>query len=615
MRSRITILTAALSGLTMALAACETIPQHETAPALAARLADALARQQGFEAIPGAEAAQAEVYQIVRGMDGLHPTVDVTEVNERGDTATVRMRYAWALPAREWSYQTSADLVRTRGRWIVRWHPTALHPDLDATTRLVHRAEPARRARIVNARGDMLAGPLGVQRLGVSKPNVGTDDLGGCARAVARTLRIDEDRFVTKVNAAGSAAFVEGLVVRGRAKQDLPPGFNELRCASVVPDTRTLTAERGMAEEILGSVGEAEPEERQRDPALVAGTEVGRTGLQQRYDRQLRGRPGSRVSLARRDESPAEKRLLTEPGQPGRDLVISLDPRIQAKAEAAVEDVGSPAAIAVVRPSTGEILALANARESAGNSDANTGRYAPGSTFKIVSALALVRAGLRPDSMVNCQTNTTVDGRRFKNYSDFPKDKIGTMTLRESIAYSCNTGLIEQHAKITGVDLREAAYSLGVGRDYDVGFPAYFGQVPDPPNVVGMGESIIGQAAIQASSLAMAAVASSVKAGHTVVPHLVRGTAPAAQGRPLGAGESSDLRSMMEAVVSRGSATSLRTIAAGAKTGTAEYGTETPLRTHAWMIAYTDDVAVAAFVKDGDSGSATAAPLIREVLS
>lgn len=83
---------------------------------------------------------------------------------------------------------------------------------------------------------------------------------------------------------------------------------------------------------------------------------------------------------------------------------------------------------------------------------------------------------------------------------------------------------------------------------------------------------------------------------------------------PASAEEARQLQTMMQAVVSRGTGSVLQGVAEGAKTGTAEYGTQTPLRTHAWMIAYGDDLAVAAFVADGQSGPQTAGPLIAAVL-
>lgn len=55
----------------------------------------------------------------------------------------------------------------------------------------------------------------------------------------------------------------------------------------------------------------------------------------------------------------------------------------------------------------------------------------------------------------------------------------------------------------------------------------------------------------------------------------------------------------------------LKSLAVGAKTGTAQYGTGDPLPTHAWMIAYDQDLAVAAIVTDGESGSKTVGPVLK----
>jgi cell division protein FtsI/penicillin-binding protein 2 len=74
---------------------------------------------------------------------------------------------------------------------------------------------------------------------------------------------------------------------------------------------------------------------------------------------------------------------------------------------------------------------------------------------------------------------------------------------------------------------------------------------------------------------------------------------------------------MMRAVVTQGSGRVLSGLGGTviAKTGTAEYGRKTPLRTHAWMIAAQGDLAVAVFVNDGESGSQTAGPLVRTFLN
>ena len=71
----------------------------------------------------------------------------------------------------------------------------------------------------------------------------------------------------------------------------------------------------------------------------------------------------------------------------------------------------------------------------------------------------------------------------------------------------------------------------------------------------------------------------------------------------------------MKAVVTEGSGNVLQGVMTGAKTGTAEFGNAAADTAHAWMIAWNDTYAVAAFVQDGDSGSGTAGPLIKDMFS
>jgi cell division protein FtsI/penicillin-binding protein 2 len=116
----------------------------------------------------------------------------------------------------------------------------------------------------------------------------------------------------------------------------------------------------------------------------------------------------------------------------------------------------------------------------------------------------------------------------------------------------------------------------------------------------------------------MASVVASVAAGKSVLPYLVHDHKAPSKAQPLTTSEAEQLRSMMRSVVTEGSG---RVLLAQdgppiiAKTGTAEYGTSTPLKTHVWMIAARGDLAVAVFVNDGVTGSRTAGPLLAKFLA
>ena len=171
--------------------------------------------------------------------------------------------------------------------------------------------------------------------------------------------------------------------------------------------------------------------------------------------------------------------------------------------------------------------------------------------------------------------------------------------------------------------MAQAGAALGLGLKGDLGMPSFAGSVPAQADGTAHAASMIGQGQVEASPLAMAVVAASIARGQAVAPRLLQGpaskTAKVDQqgGGPVTTGEAKELRAMMRAVVTEGSATFLGDVPGGAvaaKTGTAEYGTADPPRTHAWMIAIQGDLAVAVFVEDGSSGSRTAGPILEQFL-
>ena len=274
---------------------------------------------------------------------------------------------------------------------------------------------------------------------------------------------------------------------------------------------------------------------------IVAGDDVGLSGLQARYDEQLRGVPGC---VRRRPRRHDQLRTLVEvPATDGADLATTLDPVLQQKAEdalAALGDSAPAAALVAIRPSDGAVLASANGVGAAGADLAMTGQYAPGSTFKVVTSLALLRSGLGVGDVVSCPATTVVDGRSFKNYDDYPASALGDITFTQAIAQSCNTALIGNADRLADGDLAAAAQALGLGADHDLGFPVYFGQVPPPETETGAAADMIGQGTVLASPFAMATVAASVPAGRAVLPvllpdHEVEQVAPqTAADRPRG---------------------------------------------------------------------------------
>ncbi len=312
------------------------------------------------------------------------------------------------------------------------------------------------------------------------------------------------------------------------------------------------------------------------------------------------------------------RRLFRSDPQDGTDLETTLDQRLQSLAESLLADVGPASAVVAVRPSDGAVLVAANGPGAGGLNIATYGQYAPGSTFKVVSSLALLRAGLSPASPVACPTSLVVDGKRFENYDDYPTEALGTIPLSQAVASSCNTAFIGERDRPGRAGLAEAAASLGLGVDQDLGFPAYLGQVVPPDSETEQAADMIGQGTVLASPMAMATVIASAQQGDTVVPRLLPAVdVETPDADPIDPGEAEKLRSMLRGVVTAGSGAQLADLPgppAIAKTGTAEFDGERGLETHAWMVAAQADLAVAVFVEVGDSGSGTAGPILEAFL-
>jgi len=614
-----------------ALAGCSGDDEADEALDAATRVADDLAEglaggDLADVALEGAEppAATEQLTAIVAGMGEVTPTVAARDVSVDTDTGrgSAQLVWSWPVGPAEWTSTSAVALTGSGTTWVAEWSPSLVEPSLEAGERLVARTDAPVRGDVLAGDGTPIVTERDVVRFGIDKSQVDAATAQASGQALAEALGIDPTAYVARVTAAGERAFVEALVVRAdAADRDLLAGTPGV---VGIPDTRPLAPTRGFAAPILGSVGEATAEVvEQSDGAVVAGDQVGLSGLQARYDEQLRGLDGVTVSIVGAEGTdgaePEEREVHSAEPVAGTPLPTTLDVDLQTLAEQVLAETGPASALVAVRPSDGHVLAAANGPGTAGQNAATFGQYAPGSTFKVVTSLALLRAGVGPDDTVSCPATVTVDGRVFENYDDYPASGIGDITLTQAVANSCNTAFISQADRLGDGALADAAAALGLGVDQDLGFPAYFGQVPTPEGATEAAASMIGQGRVLASPLTMATVAASVQAGATVLPVLLpEDTADqVTPGTPLTADEAAALQGLMRAVVTDGSGRSLADLPGdpvGAKTGTAEYGTETPPATHAWMIATRGDLAVAVFVETGASGSQTAGPLLREFL-
>lgn len=663
-------MTALLSpAVVLALAACtgaDRPPASDAADSLATALAglDLTGVALATDTSADPQAHLVEVTEPLVEAAGGEPAVtvaEVTEVAEESDdappTAEVTLAWSWPLDGDQtWEYTTTTELVWTAppegseepGAWQTRWDTDLAVPGLRAGERLAVEELPAGRGDILDIDDEPLVTERDVWRVGIDKTRLEKGELATQARRLGELIWREPDDYVARVKAAGDKAFVEAITVRQKDPgiDFSVPKARNIDGVNVIADTMELAPTSTFARPVLGRSGEATAEIiEESDGAISKGDVVGLSGLQRHYDEQLRGAGGLAVSIvpsegdAEDGEEPRE--LFRAEPTDGADVATTLDPDLQMLAEDTLSGVEPASAIVAIRPSTGDVLAAASGPGSEGWSTATLGQYPPGSTFKVATALALLRNGTSPADSVRCPAEITVDGRTYSNVPGYPASATGKVPFATAFAHSCNTAFIGTAEEVTQADLAAAGADLGLGSStrFDQA-PVFTGSVPDEATQTGHAEAAIGQGEVLASPLGMATVAASVAAGERVEPRIVRsvtgadGTEVVTAGEPtaseeateeaseesapagdgLTEAEAADLLELMGGVVEDGSASELSDIAdvVGAKTGTAQYGDGS--RQHVWMLAVADDLAVAVFVEDGEYGSTTAGPLMGRFL-
>ncbi|MDR6794680.1 cell division protein FtsI/penicillin-binding protein 2 [Pseudarthrobacter oxydans] len=604
-----------------------------------------------------AAAANDQLRGVFKALDPQKPAVEAGDITLDGDNASAPLNYTWKFGDAEWKYTVPANFKKSGDKWLTVWDPATLAPGLADSEILSKGAQSPQRADIFGAGDVPLVTYRPVVNVGIDKPQLGTADPTDAATRLAALVGVDPAGYVQQVKASGAEAFVSAITLREEGRTITNEQIAAIPGARAIPASVPLAPSRTFARAVLGTVGEATAEQIEAsEGALSAGDVTGIGGLQQQYDEQLRGTDAVVIRAQRADltreqiQSAATdpRRVLFEVApEPGTPLKTTIDPTLQALAETTLEDVGPASAIVALRPSSGAVLAVASGPGSNGYNTAMLGQYAPGSIFKMVDSLAMFRNGLTPDSKVECTPTLTVDGRTFKNADGYPEGSLGSVTLRDAFAHSCNTAFIAARDTVSQGQLEAAALAMGIAVEApSLGADAFLGSVPGEAAGTEHAASMIGQGKVLLSPLAAAMMAGSVAKGAPVSPQLVLNpdggaaaagttsgsTAPAAQpsatataeapstasGEPITAAEAASLGDMMRAVVTSGHAGFLAGVPGapvGAKTGTAEFGKETPPKTHAWIVAVHGDLAVAVFVEDGGLGATTSGPLLKEFLT
>jgi penicillin-binding protein 2 len=251
-----------------------------------------------------------------------------------------------------------------------------------------------------------------------------------------------------------------------------------------------------MAAHILGTVGEIEEEQLKeaRYRGLQPGDEIGQSGVEDTYDRFLRGQPGlTKVQVDAFGEPTPNGHLVAKPPAPGNSLKLSIDEKVQAAGEAAMAEKGLYGGFIAMDVHTGEILGLGSfptfepalftrpltqkqvdetyLNPAAPLVDrATAGLYPTGSTFKLITALAALESGnLQLDEVIDDPGQLEIGGQVFKNAGEAANGAVSLVTALEvsSDVFFYTLG----YRMWDSGELQHWAHALGIGRPTGIDLP------------------------------------------------------------------------------------------------------------------------------------------------
>ncbi|WP_298919522.1 penicillin-binding protein 2 [uncultured Roseobacter sp.] len=541
---------------------------------------------------------------------------------------------------------------------------------------------PPSRGEVFDRNGLRLAQNAPSYRIVIVREDAGDTDL--VLERLSRIIALDEETLErTRLELKRSPSFLPVTIAEDVSWDDIS------RVSVNAPALPGVTPEVGLSRvypqgsdfaHVLGYVGPVSDYDLEKitdpEPVLrIPRFQIGKVGVETKLEPMLRGKAG-----AKRVEVNAAGRVMREidrrEGTPGSDLQLTIDAKLQGYVQARLSEESASAV--VIDCDNGDLVACASAPTFDPNlfvrgisvkdyksltenkyrplaSKTVQGLYPPGSTFKMMTAMAALEAGLiGPDETVYCPGHLTVSGRRFHCWK---RAGHGWVDLQTSLKRSCDVYYYDLAIKIGIEKISAMAKRFGLGIRHDVPMSAVaqgiaptmdwkatnYGQdwrVGDTVNVS------IGQGFMLASPMQLAVMSARIATGRAVEPRLIKSIdgveTPSRGGEDLGLNENNlrKMRRAMNAVVNdrRGTAYGSRiiedTMRMAGKTGTSQVRNITAAerragvirnedlpwerRDHALFVSFAPidkpKYAAAVVVEHGGGGSKAAAPIARDIM-
>jgi penicillin-binding protein 2 len=482
---------------------------------------------------------------------------------------------------------------------------------------------------------------------------------------LAMALHLPEDELREKINRKTQSPFTPVRLKEGLSSNEV--GYIEARRSDFPGLFVEIEVSReylygGIGAHVIGYLGKLTPAQ-SKDPEfkdVPPDAFIGQWGVEKLYDNSLRGAPGQRIIEV--DAIGREIRLLKEtPSVKGADLSLSIDMALQKAAEDAFEE--RTGALVALKSDTGEILGIVSSpafdpnRFAKGVSPAYwneimndkkmpmlnraiQSQYPPGSTFKIITAIAALEEDVSPSASVTCSGGMFLGSHRFGCWK---KEGHGTVSLHRALVESCDVYFYNAGRKVGFDKVHDYALMFGLGEATGVGFgKERKGLIPNTEwkrkarnEPWWPGETLInsiGQGYVAATPIQMAVMINAVSNGGNVYkPSIVKVSGPVLVRKASVKPETLEIvRKALEGVVNgpggTGVAARSNTVIIGGKTGTAQVvgirkdskNLKEAHRDHAWFVAFAPvenpKVALSVMVEHGGHGGSAAAPIAKQAI-
>ncbi|WP_131736377.1 penicillin-binding transpeptidase domain-containing protein [Actinomadura roseirufa] len=446
----------------------------------------------------------------------------VKAIRKTGDDATASFSVKVDLGenGQPWTYKGSMRLRREGGKWKVVWDPSIINPALKPGQRLAVKTTVPPRALIKDGAGRSLLREVSVYAVGVYPGHLADTQrtLDGLAKQVKLGIgqRLDTERLLGRVRSAPPQEFLPLMTLEAGEHQALLTRLNQVPGLKFMKLPRVPIQPKA-APELVGGLGPATADRLQQVGApYQPGDTIGVNGIQLLQQRRLAGTPTVKV-VAQDPAGRVSQELAGWEGQQPQEVDTTLDASFQVRADKALAGLTVPASLVAVRPSTGEVIAVAN-HGTGGKNLAFEAEYPPGMTFGIVSAEALIsKAGLNQASPTTCPGTITVGGRTFTSKARAEGN------FATHFGFACQTTFAQLSGKLDVPTLMTEAAGLGLGKDWGLSVPAFTGSIPKPANDAEKAAIMVGEGGVRVSPLAMAMVAGAARYGTWRAPYVLKG--------------------------------------------------------------------------------------------